>query len=96
MTTTSSTKTASAQTLPRGFPGYVALLRDNKDVRNIWFAQVISQMGDWFNIVALLGLINRLTPDPVLPALVTAFLACLEEDGLLQPDSSLSKRAAAN
>ncbi len=73
MTTTSSTKTAPAQSLPRGFPGYVALLRDNKDVRNIWFAQVISQMGDWFNSVALLGLINQLTNDAVLPALVTVF-----------------------
>ena len=64
---------SSAPTLPRGFPGYVALLRDNKDVRNIWLAQVISQMGDWFNSVALLGLINQLTHDPVLPALVTVF-----------------------
>ncbi len=41
--------------LPRGFPGYVALLRGNADVRNIWFAQVVSQLGDWFNTVALLG-----------------------------------------
>ena len=64
---------APAQSLPNGFPGYIALLRDNKDVRNIWIAQVISQMGDWFNSVALLGLINRLSPDPVLPALVTVF-----------------------
>jgi predicted MFS family arabinose efflux permease len=68
-----STAPAQTQTLPRGFPGYIALLRDNKDVRNIWIAQVISQLGDWFNSVAILGLINRLTPDPMLPALVTVF-----------------------
>jgi predicted MFS family arabinose efflux permease len=48
-------------------------LRQNKDVRNVWFAQVISQMGDWFNSVALLGLINQITTDAVLPALVTVF-----------------------
>ncbi len=58
-------------TLPRGFSGYVALLRGNPDVRNIWTAQIISQIGDWFNSVALLGLINQLTPDPIAPVLVT-------------------------
>ncbi len=60
--------------LPRGFPGYVALLRDNADVRNIWLAQVVSQLGDWFNNVALLGLINQLTPDPLAPALVQTLI----------------------
>ncbi len=56
--------------LPRGFPGYIALLRGNADVRNVWLAQVVSQLGDWFNNVALLGLINQLTPDPLAPAIV--------------------------
>jgi MFS family permease len=61
----------SAPALPRGILGYVALLRGNDDVRNIWLAQVISQLGDWFNRVALLGLINQLTGDSFAAALVT-------------------------
>lgn len=40
--------------------------------------------------------LSRVADSQVDPVLVTAFLACLEEDGLLQPDSSFSKRAAAN
>jgi MFS family permease len=61
----------SAPALPRGLSGYVMLLRQNPDVRNIWLAQVVSQLGDWFNRVALLGLINQLTGDPLAAALVT-------------------------
>lgn len=60
------------KTLPRGFAGYVVLLKQNTDVRNVWLAQVVSQLGDWFNSVALLGLINQITHDPVAPTLVTA------------------------
>lgn len=60
-------------TLPRGFAGYVALLRQNPDIRKIWLAQAISNMGDWFNSVALLGLINQYTTDALAPALVTVF-----------------------
>ncbi len=58
-------------TLPRGFAGYTALLRGNPDVRNIWLAQLVSQFGDWFNNVALLGLINQLSLNPLAPALLT-------------------------
>lgn len=46
-------------------------MRENGDVRNVWLAQVVSQLGDWFNRVALLGLINQLTSDPLAPAFVT-------------------------
>jgi MFS family permease len=56
--------------LPRGLNGYVVLLRNNADVRNIWIAQVISQFGDWFNSVALLGLIYQITGDALAATLV--------------------------
>jgi MFS family permease len=59
--------------LPRGFAGYVALLKQNSDVRNVWLAQVVSQLGDWFSSVALLGLINQVSRDPLAPTLVTVF-----------------------
>jgi len=40
--------------------------------------------------------LERVADSQVDPALVTAFLACLDEDGVYQADGSLSKRAAAN
>jgi MFS family permease len=33
--------------------GYWALLRDNPRLRNIWLAEVVSYLGDWFNYVAI-------------------------------------------
>jgi MFS family permease len=50
--------------LPTGLRGYAALLRGNSDVRKVWTAQVISHLGNWFNTVALLGLITELTGNP--------------------------------
>jgi MFS family permease len=41
--------------------GYVELLRDNKNFRRLWTGQFISQMGDWFNSVALFTLMLSLT-----------------------------------
>ena len=50
-----------AQPLPRGLAGYVTLLRQNPNFRNLWIGQVISDLGDWFNTVAVLGLLQELT-----------------------------------
>ncbi len=41
--------------------GYIELVRTNPDFRNLWFGQLISAAGDWFNNVALLGLVMQLT-----------------------------------
>lgn len=64
---------APMSTLPRGFAGYVVLLRGNSDLRNMWAAQVVSQLGDWFNSVALLGLIISLTNSPMGASLTVVF-----------------------
>ena len=40
---------------------YIELIRTNPDFRNLWFAQLISAAGNWFNNVALLGLTLQLT-----------------------------------
>ncbi len=45
----------------RASVGYVRLLRQNANFRNLWFGQLISSAGDWFNTVALLGLALQLT-----------------------------------
>ena len=59
--------------MPRGSAGYVVLLRGNSDLRNMWAAQVVSQLGDWFNSVALLGLIISLTNSPMGASLTVVF-----------------------
>jgi MFS family permease len=41
--------------------GYFELLRANKNFRRLWTGQFISQMGDWFNSVALFTLMLSLT-----------------------------------
>ena len=37
------------------------LIRDNAQFRRLWLAQVVSEFGDWFNIVALYTLLLQLT-----------------------------------
>ena len=43
---------------------YWTLVRDNVNFRKLWLAQVGSNAGDWFNDVAVLGLILSLTGSP--------------------------------
>ncbi len=40
---------------------YVELLRRNHDYRNLWLARVVSNFGDWFNLLASATLITSLT-----------------------------------
>jgi MFS family permease len=41
--------------------GYAGLLRRNKAFRRLWYGQVVSQLGDWFDSIALFALLLRLT-----------------------------------
>jgi MFS family permease len=41
--------------------GYIALLRNNRSFRRLWYGQVVSQLGDWFDSIALFALMYRLT-----------------------------------
>jgi MFS family permease len=41
--------------------GYLVLLRKNHDFRNLWYGQIISLLGDWFNLIASASLIAQLT-----------------------------------
>ncbi len=50
--------------------GYAALLSRNHDVRMLWLGQLISYIGDWFNTVALLGLLIELTGSPASASLI--------------------------
>jgi MFS family permease len=41
--------------------GYIELLRGNRSFRQVWLGQVVSQMGDWFDTIALYTIILNLT-----------------------------------
>jgi MFS family permease len=41
--------------------GYVDLLRRNRDFRLLWLGQVVSQLGDWFDTIAVMTIVLRLT-----------------------------------
>jgi len=41
--------------------GYIELLRGNRGFRQLWLGQVVSQLGDWFNTIALFTIILNLT-----------------------------------
>ncbi len=41
--------------------GYIQLIRQNRNFRNLWLGQVVSLMGDWFNLIASAALIALLT-----------------------------------
>lgn len=46
------------------------LLRSNRDIRLLFFAQVVSYLGDWFTFVALAGLVDDATDSKFLVSLV--------------------------
>jgi len=48
----------SAQSPP---VGYLELLRRNKQFRMLWYGQLVSQLGDWFDSIAIFALLLRLT-----------------------------------
>ena len=41
--------------------GYLEVLRRNRDFRQLWLGQVVSQLGDWFNTIAIYTLVLQLT-----------------------------------
>lgn len=41
--------------------GYIQLLRENRNYRWLWGGQVISLLGDWFNLIASAALLAQLT-----------------------------------
>ena len=41
--------------------GYLELIRSNRDFRFLWSGQIISDLGDWFNLIASASLVGALT-----------------------------------
>jgi len=55
----------SSATQVRNPVGYVQLVRKNTNFRNLWFGQIISLLGDWFNLIASASLVGMLTQSGV-------------------------------
>jgi len=50
---------------------YVQLLRRNQSFRRLWIGQVISELGNWFNFIAVLGLVRVVSnADPEVTTIV--------------------------
>lgn len=45
--------------------GYIELIRSNANFRRLWIGTLVSQLGDWFNTIALYSLISALTGSPL-------------------------------
>jgi MFS family permease len=41
--------------------GYIELLRSNRAFRHLWLGQVVSQLGDWFDTIAIYTIVLNLT-----------------------------------
>ncbi len=53
---------------------YMQLLRRNQSFRRLWFGQVISELGNWFNFIAALGLVRVVSH--AAPEVTTLLLIC--------------------
>ena len=51
----------TANTTTESAVSYTDLLRDNRNFRFLWFGQIVSLLGDWFNLVASAALVGMLT-----------------------------------
>jgi MFS family permease len=47
--------------LPATFASYLRLVRHNRNFRRLWFAQIISELGDWFYMVTLYTMLLTFT-----------------------------------
>lgn len=52
---------------------YLTLLRRNANVRFLWFSQVISLFGDWFNFIAATELVTQFAPSGTTFSLLVGF-----------------------
>ena len=63
--------------------GYIRLLRENNSFRNLWYGQVVSELGDWLNSIAIYALILRLSDSGM--AMAGAMMAKLLPIVLISP-----------
>ena len=67
----------------RNTVGYFRLLRQNPSFRNLWYGQVVSELGDWLNSIAIYALILKLSDSGM--AMAGAMMAKLLPIVLISP-----------
>ncbi len=67
----------------RNTVGYFRLLRQNPSFRNLWYGQVVSELGDWLNSIAIYALILKLSDSGM--AMAGAMMAKLLPIVLVSP-----------
>ena len=70
-----------------GEVGYIQLVRQNTMFRRLWFGNIVSLLGDWFNTIALYALVLELTGSEL--ALGAVFIAKMLPSGLASPVAGL-------
>jgi MFS family permease len=63
--------------------GYIRLLRQNPAFRNLWYGQLVSELGDWLNSIAIYALILKLSDSGM--AMAGAMMAKLLPIVLISP-----------
>lgn len=63
---------------------YIQLLKSNQSFRRLWLGQVVSEMGNWFNLIATLGLV-RLVSNKAASATTIILIARLLPFTLFSP-----------
>ncbi len=53
--------------------GYLELIKHNVNFRRLWLGTIVSQLGDWFNTIALYSLVASLTGSPLAMGAVFLF-----------------------
>ena len=54
-------KTRDDPNIATSSSGYWELVRENASFRYLWFGQIVSLLGDWFNLIASAALLAQLT-----------------------------------
>lgn len=67
--------------------GYLKVIRENRHFRQIWLAQVVSLLGDWFSLVAVVTIVTRYTGSA--EALAGLFIVRLAPMFILGPFSGV-------
>ena len=75
--------TATPKTSNKNPIGYFSLLKQNPSFRNLWYGQVVSDLGNWVNSIALYALILQLTGSGM--AMAAAMMAKLLPMVLVSP-----------
>lgn len=72
--------------------GYWALIRDYPNWRYLWFGQIVSLLGDWFNLIASATLLAQLTGSGL--AIGALFVVRMLAPFLISPIAGVYSRIA--